>query len=177
MGESSYSKTQVPFHVESKVDIKPYTKKVDAISLNQWLQQMEVYFIMHEEIGKKKIVFSCLKLEGHALKWWESDAVRKELGNEPLVTDWQVLKDMIKSQFYLIGYEETQQIIWNYFRQRLGQSMQEFTKELRKREICIQLVLFIPKKIDEAIIQAQYLEGDNKKKQTSTHKQVEPQER
>jgi hypothetical protein len=39
-----------------------------------------------------------------------------------------------------------------------------------------QLMLFRPKTIDEASIQAQYLEGDKRKPQTSTHKQVEPKE-
>jgi hypothetical protein len=39
------------------------------------------------------------------------------------------------------------------------------------------MMLFRPNTIDEAIIQAKYLEGDKQKKQTSTHKQVEPQEK
>ena len=37
------------------------------------------------------------------------------------------------------------------------------------------LMLFIPKTIDEASIQAQYLEGDKWKQQTSPHKQLESQ--
>jgi hypothetical protein len=49
-----------------------------------------------------------LKLEGHALTWWESDAVSKELENEPPMIDWEEFKDMIKSSFYPIGYEEQQ---------------------------------------------------------------------
>jgi hypothetical protein len=106
---------------------------------------------------------------------------------------------MIKSQFYPIGYEEHQQIVWHYFRQRQGQSVQEFTTEFRKREIQMgvslkspdmlvkylgallphihrKMMLFRPKTIDEANIQAQYLEGDKQKQQTNPHKQVEPQE-
>jgi hypothetical protein len=47
MGECIHSIMQVPFHVEAKVDIKSYGGEVDAIKLNQWLQQMEVYFSMH----------------------------------------------------------------------------------------------------------------------------------
>jgi hypothetical protein len=39
-----------------------------------------------------------------------------------------------------------------------------------------QMMLFRPNMIDEANVQAQYLEGDKWKKQASTHKQVEPQE-
>jgi hypothetical protein len=44
---------------------------------------MEVYFNMHEVTGKQNIYFAWLKLEGHALAWWESDAVGRALGNEP----------------------------------------------------------------------------------------------
>jgi hypothetical protein len=96
-GEWNYNKTHVPFHAEAKVEIKPYAGEVDAIRLNQWLQWMQVYFNVHEVTKKQKIVFSWLKLEGHALTWWESDAVNRELGNEPLVIDWEVFKKMIKS--------------------------------------------------------------------------------
>ena len=40
-----------------------------------------------------------------------------------------------------------------------------------------QLMLFRPNTIDEANIQAQYLEGDKQTQQTSTHKQLELQEK
>jgi len=116
MGECSYSKTHVRFHLEAKVDIKPYTGEVDAIGLNQWLQQMKVHFSMHEVTGKQNIDFARLKLEFHDLTWWESDGVSRELGNKTPVIDLEVFKDIIKSQFYPIGYEEHQQIVWNYFR-------------------------------------------------------------
>jgi hypothetical protein len=78
--------------------------------------------------------------------------------------------------------------------------VQEFMTEFRKRAIQMgvslkspdmlvkylgellpqihrQLMLFRPKTIDEANIQAQYLEGDKQKQQTNPHKQVEPQEK
>jgi hypothetical protein len=106
--------------VEAKVDIKPYVGEVYAIRMNQWLQQMEVYFSVHEVTGKQNIYFSQLNLEGHALEWWESDRVSILLGNEPPMTNWEVFKDMIKSHFYPIGYGEHQQIVWHYFRQRQG---------------------------------------------------------
>jgi hypothetical protein len=87
MGECNYYKKRVPFYVEAKVDIKPYIKEVDVIRLNQWLQQMEVYFNVHEVTRKQNIYFSRLKLEGHALTWWESDTISKALGNEPPMID------------------------------------------------------------------------------------------
>ena len=66
---------------------------------------------MHEVVKKQKIAFSQWKLEGHALAWWESDAMGRALENEPLVTNWEVFKDMIKAQFHPIEYEENQQIV------------------------------------------------------------------
>lgn len=52
------------------------------------LQQMEVYFNINDVTGKKRITFYQLKLERHALAWWESDVTCRALENEPPVTDW-----------------------------------------------------------------------------------------
>jgi hypothetical protein len=38
-----------------------------------------------------------LKLKGHALAWWESDAIGRALEYEPSMISLEVLKDMIKS--------------------------------------------------------------------------------
>jgi len=43
------------------------------------------------------IVFTKLKLEGHALAWCESDEAGRSLENEPSMIDWEVFKDMIKA--------------------------------------------------------------------------------
>jgi hypothetical protein len=58
--------------MEEKVDIKPYQGEIDAVKLNNWLQQLEVYFNVHDIKEEKNILFVRLKLEGHALTWWES---------------------------------------------------------------------------------------------------------
>jgi hypothetical protein len=105
---------------------------------------MEVYFNMHEVTRKQNISFARLKLECHALTWWESDVVNRELGNKPPMIDREVFKNMIKSQLYPIGYEQHQQIVWNYFRRRQGQSMQKFTIEFMKRAIQIKVSLKSP---------------------------------
>jgi hypothetical protein len=73
--------------------------------LNQWLQQLEIYFGVHEVSKAHIISFVCLKLEGHALMWWESDAIAGRLWNEPLVIEWEMFKEMIKLRFYPIGYK------------------------------------------------------------------------
>jgi len=53
-----------------------------CLKLNQWLQQLEVCFSVHEVSGAQRITFVCLKL-GHALTWWESDVIARRQSNEP----------------------------------------------------------------------------------------------
>ena len=62
---------------------------------------------MYEVIGKKNIAFARLNLEIHALAQQESVAIRNELENEPLMTNQEVLKDMIKSQFTQLNVTNT----------------------------------------------------------------------
>jgi len=69
------NKTWAPFKVEAKIYIKPYVDEIDALKLNQWLQHLEVYFSVHEVSGAQIISFTYLMLEGHALTWWENDAI------------------------------------------------------------------------------------------------------
>jgi hypothetical protein len=66
------------FNMEAEVDIIPYQGEIDALKLNHWLQQLEVYFSIHHVDEGHKISFSRLKLEGHTLTWWESHT--KHLG-------------------------------------------------------------------------------------------------
>lgn len=43
------------------------------------------------------VAFARLKLEGHALAWWESDAAGRDLEYQPPMVDWEIFKDMIKA--------------------------------------------------------------------------------
>jgi hypothetical protein len=53
--------------MEAKVDKNPYQGEIDALKWNHWLQQLEVYFTVHDIDEDKNISFARLKLEGHAL--------------------------------------------------------------------------------------------------------------
>jgi len=44
--------------MEAKVYIKLYHGEIDASKLNQWLQQLEVYFSIHQIEEEKKISFA-----------------------------------------------------------------------------------------------------------------------
>jgi hypothetical protein len=107
---STINPSQYLFNMEEKVDINPYQGEIDALKLNHWLQQLEVYFNIHHIDEEQKISFSRLKLEGHALTWWEIHTKTLRLEGDPPVTRWEDFKTLIKSQFYPIGYVEDQWI-------------------------------------------------------------------
>jgi hypothetical protein len=98
------------------VDIRPHQGDINAEKLNNWLQQLEFYFSVHNIDEEMKISFSLLKLEVHASTLWESHTKTLRLEGDPPVTKWEDLKTLIKSQFYPIGYVEDQWIHWHYFR-------------------------------------------------------------
>jgi hypothetical protein len=43
--------------METKVDIKPYQGDIDALKLNNYLQQLDVYFSVHNIDDEQKIFF------------------------------------------------------------------------------------------------------------------------
>jgi hypothetical protein len=69
---SAMNPSQSLFKMEVKLDIEPYQGDIDALKLNHLLQQLEVYFSVHHIDEEYNILFARLKLEGHALTWWES---------------------------------------------------------------------------------------------------------
>jgi hypothetical protein len=76
------------------------------------------FFNVHHIDEGKNISFAILKLEGHALTWWEIQLEKNRLAGDLPVTRWEEFKILMKSQFHPIGYVEDQCIWWNYFKQR-----------------------------------------------------------
>jgi len=74
--------------------------------LDIWLKQLEVCFGIYQIQETQQISFSCLNMNMHALLWLESymDAVR--IRKNHMVIKWEDFKELIKSQFYPIGYKE-----------------------------------------------------------------------
>jgi hypothetical protein len=53
--------------MEAKVDINPYQGEIDALKMNHWMHQLEIYFNVHHIDEEQNISFGRLTLEGHAL--------------------------------------------------------------------------------------------------------------
>jgi hypothetical protein len=95
--------SQSIFKMEAKVGIKPYQGEINALKLNHWLRQLEVYFSIHHIDEEQKISFSKLKLEGHALTWWESHTETLRLEGDPPVTKWKDFKTLRSLNSILLG--------------------------------------------------------------------------
>ena len=54
------------------MDIKTYQSEIDVPKLNQWLNQLAIYFNSHNIEFQKNISCAQLKVEGHSQTWWES---------------------------------------------------------------------------------------------------------
>ena len=98
------NKSQPLFKMEAKVYINSYHNEIDALKLNHWLQQLEVYFNIHQIEEEQHIPFAWMKLEGHAFTWWERHMETLRLEGDPLMTMCEEFKTLINSPFYLIEY-------------------------------------------------------------------------
>ena len=116
--DSSSSSNRVPFKVEAKVEIPTFGGEVDAEKVNNWLKQLKVYFQIHGVVNDvDKISFSKLNMSGHALVWWESHL--ETLNHEHLskISSWNGFKELLRDQFYPLGYHNKQLMKWQSLRQ------------------------------------------------------------
>ena len=94
--------------MEVKVDINSYQDDIDALKLNQILQQLEVYSLVHQIVKGQNISYTLPKLEGCAITWWEIHIEELRMSGDLPVTKWEDFKTLIKSHSYLIRYVEDQ---------------------------------------------------------------------
>jgi hypothetical protein len=83
--------------MEEKLGISPYHCEIDALKLNHSLQQLEIYFNIHHVDEEKNISFARMKLEGHALTWFESHTKKLRSEVDPPINMWKDFKTLIKS--------------------------------------------------------------------------------
>ena len=114
---SQHSIVQNPFRVELKVDIKVFDGRMDAESLETWIQALEVYFSYQAYTDEKWIDFSRLKMGRKALLWWESFCrARVQSGKLP-ISSWIDFQKELRKNFYPLGYEDELFLKWIHLKQ------------------------------------------------------------
>ncbi|PWA84034.1 hypothetical protein CTI12_AA134850 [Artemisia annua] len=138
-----------PFKVEDKIDIPTYNGTIDAEKLDSWLDQLETYFTLYGFHSSEKVVFARLKLTSHAFGWWNSQL--KIMGNEEI--SWKKFTQLLRQEFYPMGYVQDRWTRWHNLRLQRGQSVQEYTTEFRR----LAVTLGIP--IDNVDVCTKYVAG------------------
>ena len=127
---SSHSGGTIPFKVQLNLDIPLFDGKIDADTVDRWLNLLEGYFSVHDFSDQEKITFSLLKVAPHVKAWWETYYERKD-EEEPfqflVVPTWNSFRDAIKGQYYQVGSYENKYIQWITLRQQRDQDVHELT--------------------------------------------------
>jgi len=78
-----------------------------------------------------------LTLEGAALVWWEAKSQEKMRIHGNISITWVEFVYAIKRHFYPLAYMQKSIMSWQKFRQLKGQTVQDYTQELRKRALLL----------------------------------------
>ena len=75
---SSHSRGATPFKVQVNFDIPIFDGRIDADTVDKWLNLLEGYFSVHDFSDREKITFSLLKAAPHVKDWWETYCERND---------------------------------------------------------------------------------------------------
>lgn len=123
--------------IDFKVEIPVYDGRVDVERLDDWVERLETYFALYGYTSKEKITFATLKLSSHALTWWKS---YKRNSNEEVVS-WEKFKELLRKQFYPVGFLEERWSKWFNLRQEFNQSVQDYTTEFQNQAMVLEISL------------------------------------
>ena len=124
-------------------------------------------------------------MEGETLVWWESRTQVEIKKNGKISITWSDFIVAIKRKFYPLAHMKKSIMNWKNFRQLKGQNVQEYTQEFRRRALmlgvdlqsqdtllkyigCLHIylqhtiIMFNPTNLDEACVEATYLEARGK---------------
>ena len=99
----THSDKIIPFKVKMNLDILNLEGKIDAESINNWVQQLESYYVVNQLTKAEKITISFLKMSTSVHYWWENLSTKMEKQEDPIDT-WvkfvkYVLKDLYPSKY------------------------------------------------------------------------------
>ena len=123
--------------VDFKVEIPMYDGSVNVEKLDDWIERLDTYFTLYGYSSKEKIIFATLKLSVHALSWWKSYRKR----NKGEAVSWKKFKELLRKQFYPVGFLEERWYKWYNLRQKFNQSVQDYTTEFQNQALVLDIAL------------------------------------
>ena len=81
-----------------KVDVPTYDGRLEANTFSDWLIAMEDYFDWYGMSDIECVHFAKMKLVGPARKFWQTLTTHLECMQQPLITQWAVMKGRLKEK-------------------------------------------------------------------------------
>ena len=88
-GESStrsHSNKIIPFKVQMDIDISNLKGNIDMESVDNWVQQLESYFVVNQLSEVENITIVSLKMSTSIHCWWENLSTKMEKEEYPIDT-------------------------------------------------------------------------------------------
>ena len=88
-GESltrSHSDKIIPFKVQMNLDILNLEANIDAESVENWVQQLEYYYVVNQFSKAEKITIASLKMTTSVRCWWDNLSTKMEKEEDPIDT-------------------------------------------------------------------------------------------
>ncbi|CAF1512649.1 unnamed protein product [Adineta steineri] len=79
---------------------------------------------------------------GTTLIWWESKLHEDLQTKGIIISSWYEFVSALKKEFYPLGHMQQAIMDWQNFRQKKGQSVQEYTQEFRKKALALGIHLY-----------------------------------
>ena len=105
--------------------------KIDAESIDNWVQQLDSYYSMNQLSEEENITISSLKMSTFAHCWWENLSTKMEEKENPIDT-WVKFVEYVRKEFYPPKYLEQQYKKWKKIRKWKDQSVQSYTYEFHR---------------------------------------------
>jgi hypothetical protein len=111
-----WSNGMAPIKLDAKIDLPAYDGSIDGEKLDNWIDQLESYFAIYAYDDARRLAIARLKLTSHALVWWNS--YLRTHGSVGLL--WEEFTELLREQFYPVGYEEERWHKWLYIKVMFG---------------------------------------------------------
>jgi hypothetical protein len=90
-----------------KVDLPEFSGMLQAECFIDWLKELERILEYKEVPDRDKVKLVAIKLKGRASGWWELLKRSRERQGKAKITDWEKMKNKMKSHFLPFGYTQT----------------------------------------------------------------------
>ena len=94
-----------PFKVQMNLDIPNLEGNINTESIDNWVQQLESYYMVNQLSEAKNITITSLKMSTYVHCWWENLSTKMEKEEDPIDT-WVKVLEYVRKEFYLPNHLE-----------------------------------------------------------------------